>query len=61
MTDDEIVAVRTLAKACEAAGITVAQMIAMLREDLSIKNLLYLIERDQTPPVFVPNSSGWVL
>ena len=61
MTDEEIVAVRTLAKVCESAGITVPQMIAMLREDLSITNLLYLIERDQTPPVFVPNSSRWVL
>lgn len=61
MTNEEVVAVRTLAKACEAAGITVAQMIAMLGEDLTIANLLYLVERREPPPVFVPNSSRWVL
>jgi hypothetical protein len=61
MTDPEIAALYKLTKAGEDAGITIDQMIAMLREDLSMKNLIYLIERDETPPVFVPNSSRWVL
>jgi hypothetical protein len=61
MTDPEIAALYKLAKAGEDAGLSVEQMIAMLREDLSMQNLIYLIERDQSPPVFVPNSSHWVL
>lgn len=61
MTNEEVVAVRTLGKICEAAGITAAQMIAMLREDLAIANLLCLVDRKEPPQVFVPNSSQWVL
>jgi hypothetical protein len=61
MTDQETTVLYKLAKAGEEAGITIDQMIAMLRADLSMMNLLYLIERDQPPPVFVPNSSRWIL
>jgi hypothetical protein len=61
MTDQETTVLRKLAKTGEAAGLTIDQMIAMLRADLSMQNLIYLIERDEPPPVFVPNSSRWIL
>jgi hypothetical protein len=61
MTDASLVELAKLAEAGEKVGLSINQMFAMLHEDLSIKNLLHLIERDQSPPVFVPNSSRWIL
>jgi hypothetical protein len=40
MTDPAITAIRRLAQACENAGMTTEQMLAMLREDLSLVNLI---------------------
>jgi len=36
-------------------------MLAMLREDLSLVNLICLIERDEPPPVFVSNPTHWIV
>jgi hypothetical protein len=40
---------------------TSEQMLAMLREELSLVNLICLIERDEPPPVFVPNPTHWIV
>jgi hypothetical protein len=61
MTDPAITAICRLAQACEAVGMTSEQMLAMLREELSLVNLIGLIERDQTPPVFVANPTHWIV
>jgi hypothetical protein len=61
MTDPSITAMCRLAQACADAGMTAEQMLAMLREDLSVVNLICLIERDEPPPVFVPNPTHWIV
>lgn len=61
MTDPAITAICNFARAREHAGITTEQMLALLREELSLVNLISLIERDEPPAVFVPNSTHWIV
>ena len=59
MPDPSPAQILDLVRACEEAGLTTEEMIAVIRAKLSTLNHIYFVEREGPPPVLIPNPFRW--